>query len=672
MKRKYYLPALIFLMSFGSCKKYLETKPTDFLNPEGYYETEAQLDFARASVYHTLGAGQLWGSWANYLLGWQADEGYMNRFTLTTGPWNYFYSSADSYNAGYWSNLYNGINRANVLLANLDKNTSISQAKRDIIRGEALFLRGYFYFQLVQYYGGVPLKLTQTSSVIDVDIPRATIKETYEQILKDMEAAEPLVPSISALGYGGAISKSAVRGLLARVNLHMAGEPLKDASRYAEASKWAKKVIDDTESGHVLNSSYPQVFINLTSDKYDIKESIWEVEFWGNRLDQYVETSNIGYINGPSSSASTINGLADAYMHITSKFYDIFEPGDNRKWWNITHFSYTATGKNMVAVPANQNAKSLTKPAKWRREFEVIPKNGGNTPNNAPILRYSDILLMYAEAENEINNGPTTDAINAVNLVRRRAWSTGVKAISVTNGGAGYYTVPTVTISGGGGSGAAATATISNGQVTGVTLARDITGTTFNQEGSKYTSAPTITIAAPSIPTTWAASTAYAVSTTVPVRYLDNVYTVTTAGTSTATPPTHTSGASTAASTGAVFTWVGAYSAPSTATAGATIYSVTEADLKPAQISSKAAFLAVIQDERMREFNFEGLRKADLLRWGIFLKVFQDMGNQLDNESKGQPFVKYFTNVTARDLLMPIPTSETTTNLKITQNPGWN
>ena len=158
----------------------------------------------------------------------------------------------------------------------------------------------------------------------------------------------------------------------------------------------------------------------------------------------------------------------------------------------------------------------------------------------------------------------------------------------------------------------------------------------------------------------------------VPVIYLNNVYTVTTAGTSTATPPTHTSGASTAAATGAVFTWVGTYSAPSTATAGATIYSVTEADLKPAQISSKAAFLAVIQDERMREFNFEGLRKADLLRWGIFLNVFQDMGNQLDNESKGQPFVKYFTNVTARDLLMPIPTSETTTNLKITQNPGWN
>jgi hypothetical protein len=90
----------------------------------------------------------------------------------------------------------------------------------------------------------------------------------------------------------------------------MAGAPIKDATRYAEASKWAKMVIDDAEAGHSLNPSYSQIFINLAADKYDIKESIWEVEFYGNGLDQYVETGNIGWINGPAAAVSSPTGKA--------------------------------------------------------------------------------------------------------------------------------------------------------------------------------------------------------------------------------------------------------------------------------------------------------------------------------------------------------------------------
>src|SRR5690554_7938050 len=116
-----------------------------------------------------------------------------------------------------------------------------------------------------------------------------------------MTTAEPLVAGIAELGFGGQINKSAVRGMLARVNLHAAGEPLRDANGYAEASKWAKMVIDDTEAAHALNPNYPEIFMNLAGDRYDIKESIWEVEFWGNRTDQYVETTNHGWKIGRAS-----------------------------------------------------------------------------------------------------------------------------------------------------------------------------------------------------------------------------------------------------------------------------------------------------------------------------------------------------------------------------------
>jgi len=603
MKIKQYILATLFLMSLGSCKKYLATEPTDFLNPDNYYQTEAQLQFARAGVYDHLGAGGLHGTYASYLLAWTGDEGYMNRATLTTGPWNYFYSSADQYNAGLWNNLWSGINKANVLIKNVDKNTAIAKEKRDAIRGECLFLRGYYYFTLVQYFGGVPLKLEPTSSVIDVDMARTSANDVYVQILKDMEDAEKLVPSIKTLGYGGAISKSAVRGLLARVNLHMAGEPVKDKTRYAEASKWAKMVIDDAEAGHSLNPSYPDIFMKLAGDKYDIKESIWEVEFYGNRTDQYVETGNIGWINGPAAGAASSTGRADAYMNITSEFYNKFQPGDNRKWFSIAHFTYTAAGaKTMSSLPVDENAKNNLKPGKWRREYEtLLPKSPTTTPINMVLLRYSDILLMYAEAENELK-GPTADAVEAFNKVRRRAWSTGIKTITVTNGGSGYTTAPTVTFSGAGG--ATATATISGGRVTAINLDRDPLAVTFFNEG-KYTTAPTITISG---------------------------------------------------------------GGGSGATATAAINLATDGNINPA---SKEAFLAAIQDERMREFNFENTRKADLLRWGIFLKVHQDMGNKLQQQSPGQYFVKYYSNVSSRDLLMPIPINEMSSNLKMTQNPGW-
>lgn len=612
MKVKIYIFLLLLMWGSTSCEDYLQTTPTDFLAPVNYYETEEQLNFAKAGVYHILGASGLYGSWANYLLGWEGDIGYMNRASLTAGPWNYNYSSADSYNAGYWSNLFTGINRANVLLANVDKNPSLPEEFRNRIRGEITFLRGYFYFQLVRYYGGVPIFTEPTTSVEDVDVPRNTIREVYDQIIADMTAAEPLVAGIRDLGFGGQINKSAVRGMLARVYLHMAGEPLKDQNGYAEASKWAKMVIDDTEANHSLNPSYPKIFMNYAADLYDINESIWEVEFWGNRTDQYVETTNNAWINGPASVVTSETGRADSYMSITAKFYNSFEPGDLRKWYSIAHFSYLPTGPNgnktLNPLPTTELAKYNLRPAKWRREYEtLLPKAPTTTPQNVPILRYSDVILMYAEAENELNNGPTAEVIELVNRVRERAWSKGIKEITVTSGGSGYTSNPTVTFTGEGAEEASATATVVDGIVTSITLDRDSTGIKFYQEGN-YVSAPTITI-------------------------------------------------SDEEGTGA--------------TAVATIYGPSDAALKPEHTASKESFLQFLQEERMREFNFEGLRKADLLRWGVFLEVMGNMGNTVQQDAPGVFYAAYYTNVTAKDLLSPIPVSETNVNEAMVQNPGW-
>ena len=615
MKRIYYLLIILFSICFVSCEKFLDTKPTDFLSTVNYYETESELLSARSGVYNTVGSAGLWGTMAHYLLGWQADISYMNRLTLN-GPFNYNYSASDPYMNPLWNDLWNGINRANVLLANLDKNPKIPQTFRDKIRGECLFLRGYFYFTLVQYWGGVPIKITPTLSVNEVNIARSSVKEVYDQIVADMQAAEPLVPGIKTLGFGGAVSKSAVRGMLARVYLTMAGEPLRDVSKYQEAKTWAKKVMDDAEAGHSLDPSYQDVFYQLAQDKYYIKENIWEAEFYGgNTGDErasFSEWTTNGYINGPSSANGSLTGNAPAYMSITSKFYNVFEDGDLRKWYSIAHFTYvnstTVNGlKTLKAIPATEKDKWVYQPAKWRREYEARPRKGSTVSGiNCPLLRYSDVLLMYAEAENAMN-GPTAEAKAAVNKVRGRAWSSGVKSITVNNGGDGYTTAPTVTFSAGAGSTATGKAIISGGKVTGITLDRDQDGITYFNEGS-YSAPPSITISG---------------------------------------------------------------GGGSGATASATIYTVTDGNVSPAQSASKESFLAFLQDERMREFNMEGQRKADLLRWGIFLKVNQDMGNLAQQDSPGSAFILSFTRVGPRDVLMPIPDKEMTNNQKMTQNPGW-
>lgn len=614
MKKIYSIVGLTSILIFGSCENVLTPKPTDFLSPTNYYQTEGHLKFALASVYNTLGDGSVHGLYGNYAYGWVADEGLFQT-SNANGSWTYAFSTADTFVLGLWRALYVGINRANVLLANLDRNPEISQAFRDRIRGEALFLRGYFYFMLVQYYGGVPIKTEPTASIEDVDIARSTVKEVYDHILKDMEAAEPLVPNITDLGFGGAVNKSAVRGILARVNLVMAGHPLKDESRYAEAKRWAKMVIDDNVAAHRMNPSYPDIFIKLAADQYDIKESLFEVEFWGNQTDQFTEVGGRGWHDGPYVGAGAATGRADGYMRITAKLYNIFEDGDLRKFWSISHFTYRNNqvngSKALNAAPTTELAKYAIRPSKYRREYEtLIPKSENRTPQNVCLLRFTDVLMMYAEAENAIN-GPTPEAVEMVNSVRRRGWSKGVKEIIITNPGSGYTSAPTVTFSGGGGSEqakATATTNASTGKITSIMLDRDADGVKFYDDGV-YTSTPVITISG---------------------------------------------GGGTGASAEAV------------------IYTNDDADLKPEQYASRAAFLETIQDERMREFNFELLRKADLLRWGIFSRVLQEIGDQSSFDAPGTLYSQWFKNAAhPKHTLWPIPSAEITLNQLMTQNPGW-
>ncbi|RYZ30555.1 MAG: RagB/SusD family nutrient uptake outer membrane protein, partial [Sphingobacteriales bacterium] len=421
------------------------------------------------------------------------DESTYSRFLSLEAPGandeDYFTSTAASVNAynissayanllNCWTNMYAGIERANLLLENIDK-AEAPQATKDVIRGEALFLRAYYHFLLVSYWGDVPLKLSSTKKVTDVSNVRTPRKEVYAQVVQDMTTAEALVKPITAWNNTGRVSRTAIQGMLARVCLHAAGR-LRDASYYTQALSWSQKVI--SSGVHQLNPDYKQIFINESADLYDIKEVLWEVEFYSNSGTSYTEYERFGSTIGINNTNNT--AFMQAAYHSTGNHYALYPAGDSRRDWNMSNFYFP--GNNALNAPVYFPATyTWGRPvAKWRRQYQTplvqSVKNFGGT--NWPLLRYADVLLMHAEADNEIN-GPTAASIAMVNSVKRRAFNS-VKTITITNGGTGYTTAPTITVNSTSGTGTVATATVTAGVVTAITIV---------YRGSGYTSAPTIT-----------------------------------------------------------------------------------------------------------------------------------------------------------------------------------
>jgi hypothetical protein len=597
-------PFLYILLIFGlvlqtSCKKFLDTTPTDFLSPSNYFKTESEINSALAGVYDVLAKSSTYGRYLFFEMD-VADDSFIALSSWTQDVGLYNYNPSDTKITEAWTALYNGINRANMLLENIH-HANMDPEKKRVAEGEALFLRAYYYFILTNNWGNVPLRLTATASSAEVNFPNTPYKTIYAQIVSDMEKAADMVNPISSYTYGSRISKSAVWGMLARVNLKMAGAPLRDVSRYAEVVKWAEMV---KAAGHSLNTDYKQVFINMCEGKYDTKEVIWEVEFGKLNMTQ-AEEGSVGSINGIGANASI--GYSYGAKHTTEKYYKSFEANDLRRDWNISSYYYDANGGKVAYAPTQIYNRY---DAKWRREYDTTtPKFNGTTPINFPLLRYADVLLMLAEAQNELN-GPTPVAIAAVNEVRNRAFGKTlnklelVNSITVTNGGTvNYTTAPTVTFSGGGGTGAAGTAVLSAGKVAVVYL---------TDQGSGYTSAPT-------------------------VRFTATV------------------------GTGAA------------ATAVLTNIAASNFDLKAEDIAGKDEFRTAIRNERSRELGYEGLRRFDLVRWGQFYTVMKNVANEITTTAPAAftYAAKSGQNVSEKDTLFAIPSLELSLNKEIVQNKGW-
>ena len=236
-----------------------------------------------------------------------------------------------------------------------------------------------------------------------------------------------MVADLSSLGFSGRVSKQAVKGILARVYLNAAGRLGKD-EYYGDARKWAKSLID--EQVCALNSSYKDIFINLMQDRYELKESIFEVECHGNVYsDEIRETAGFASYYTPQFSKDYIAdditkesiARGRGYFYCTPQLYELYEEGDLRRDWTIMPYMYENV-EGISKLKYNDEFR-FRYPGKFRREYEInLPVYSWGNSTNYPLLRYSDVLLMFAEADNHVNEGSTAESLEAVNQVRRRAF----------------------------------------------------------------------------------------------------------------------------------------------------------------------------------------------------------------------------------------------------------
>lgn len=422
MKRIIYIVIAAVLL-FTSCDDFLTKYPKDNSSPDDYFKTKMEVEAALTGVYDILGKTGTYGRTLYFELD-MSDEGFNALSQQTLDLSLNDYDNSDVKVLNLWSLLYEGISRANYFLVHIDNATAdITTADRDRMKGEVSFLRSYYYFLLVSNWGDVPFRLAPLQSTKEKHLAKTDSKIIYAHILKEMEDAYELVDYITKYTYNSRVTKSVVAGILARVNLKMGGYPLKDKTRFAEARKWALKAMEP-EHGHKLNPDYKQIFINHCKEAYDTKECIWEVEFGKVATGGQEEEGSVGAINGIGNSDKEF-GYSYAAVHVTERYFKLFEPDlDLRRDWTINTYYYGIVGgvaNTKVEYPATSIYNRSN--AKWRREYEITtPKNVNTTPINFPILRFSDVLLMFAEADNEVNNGPSAEAIDAVNQVRERAY----------------------------------------------------------------------------------------------------------------------------------------------------------------------------------------------------------------------------------------------------------
>ncbi|GAB2698489.1 RagB/SusD family nutrient uptake outer membrane protein [Mucilaginibacter koreensis] len=426
MKKINYILFAVAALSLTACRKQLEEKPYGFLSTENFYRTEADANSALIYAYSVLPDLDYYSR--NFITltesptedieiasGKSADEVLLDKLAAT--PVNGVLRPG-------FQLPYVGINRANLVIAYVPRISSMSDAAKNEVLGEAYALRALHYFNLVRLFGSVPMHLEPVDDPSKTNLPKSSMQAIYNQIVEDLTKAAGMTDQVRRLGR---INQVGIWGLLSKVYLTMAsakatGSPGYDFvtsadEMYTKAQQFSGMVVKN-QTVYGLDPDLVSIYdVNKKTGPEHLLDASTDRTGTGEGLYSKLPKMFMPNLNFKLPNGVFVPGGFNEFL-TEGGFYNSFDPNDKRKTQLIVSTIYNVNaGLGGTGGPTQvlSITDAYTRP--FSNKFNDSGWQAGDqTSCNTPILRYSDVLLVYAEA-----SGPTADGYAAVNAIRNRA-----------------------------------------------------------------------------------------------------------------------------------------------------------------------------------------------------------------------------------------------------------
>ena len=394
---------LIGLLIMGGCKKtFLDVSPQGQQQTEEFWKDEADATKAVNAMYANL---HVWNNVAFAPIAVESmgsddaekgsnatDATFMNNFD------NFTASSTEGQLADFWAGEYQTINFANQVLDNVP-NITMDESLKTQYLGEAKFIRAYAYFRLVRAFGDVPLRLHVPVDASEYNIPRTPKADVWAAVEQDLNDAASVLPQSYGAADLGRVTKGAALALHAKVAMYQ--------QKWQDVFDFTNQVISSGQ--YSLFPNYEQLFRVQNENN---SESIFELQCSLVQGNPDASSSQYSQVQGVRGST----GGGWGFNVPTQDLANAYESGDPRR--DATIIFRGETTPEGDAIPATGDNPMYNQKSYVPFSSYVTGYNEG-CQQNIRVIRYADVLLMNAEAANELNN--TSQALSSLNAVRARA-----------------------------------------------------------------------------------------------------------------------------------------------------------------------------------------------------------------------------------------------------------
>ncbi len=442
MKLTYLFFAALASLGFTACSDFLDVDSVSKYDSEGVFGEKTEINRALNGVYAKLMSGDFYGDayFTKFVFNSDVEFTTNTSDVATNNSFRRFDGNSTASDVEkFWNAAYSGVEYANNFVYYLERSPLYSTEDAEIMQmmGEAKVIRAMFFHDLVTYFGDIPFTFEPASVVENYVMPIVSRDEVYKTLIEDLKSIAPYMKFAANLSNGvERASKEFCWSMIARMAMHAGGYSLRPdtdnpanfgkmerPANYKELYKTALAYCDSVISSatHTLSLPYYRVFVNECNYVVNSNDDpIFEIPF-------AKETSgNVGYVHGPkselyegSTSGDNIWGEAKSSAALSAFYRFMFDPEDARRDYLNGLWGYLYNGEPTISISYTVYNN------KWSKLWSTSgnPESAGNTGINFPYMRYTDVLLMYAEAANELNDGPTDAAKAALRQVRQRAFT---------------------------------------------------------------------------------------------------------------------------------------------------------------------------------------------------------------------------------------------------------